>query len=242
MTRWEGEHCWAWGENLLLRHLSVFAASQLPVPGDILAKTKAFTIFALCVTISLIHIDFVSSASSKRFRCNFVLLYIEYVTNYLLFPKVILHSLFYLRHLDCQNAPYNKFLSPCLLFLCIPIRPYIPKCPKKVLHKLSWQLFLQNHPFPTTSSTYPSRSTSFLDLVVSIFYPHRINCQKQLCSVTRPPRPPQHPVLYQQLLAWIGSLSSVKPGSPAENLNGKLRHKKLPGSWIGNIIILIISF
>ena len=113
---------------------------------------------------------------------------------------------------------------------------------KKVLHKLSWQLFLHNHPFPTTSSTYPSRSTSFLDLVVSIFYPHRINCQKQLCTVTHPPCPPQHPVLYQQLLAWIGSLSSVKPGSPAENLNGKLRHKKLPGSWIGNIIILIISF
>ena len=82
----------------------------------------------------------------------------------------------------------------------------------------------------------------FLDLVVSIFYPHRINCQKQLCTVTHPPCPPQHPVLYQQLLAWIGSLSSVKPGSPAENLNGKLRHKKLPGSWIGNIIILIISF
>ena len=161
MTRWEGEHCWAWGENLLLRHLSVFAASQLPVPGDILAKTKAFTIFALCVTISLIHIDFVSSASSKRFRCNFVLLYIEYVTNSLLFPKVTLHSLFYLGHLDCQNAPYNKFLSPCLLFLCIPIRPYIPNCQKKVLHKLSWQLFLHNHPFPTTSSTYPSRSTSF---------------------------------------------------------------------------------
>ena len=131
MTRWEGEHCWAWGENLLLRHLSVFAASQLPVPGDILAKTKAFTIFALCVTISLIHIDFVSSASSKRFRCNFVLLYIEYVTNSLLFPKVTLHSLFYLGHLDCQNAPYNKFLSPCLLFLCIPIRPYIPNCQKK---------------------------------------------------------------------------------------------------------------
>ena len=221
----------------------MFAASQLPVPGDILAKTKAFTIFALCVTISLIHIDFVSSASSKRFRCNFVLLYIEYVTNSLLFPKVTLHSLFYLGHLDCQMLHTTSFCPPACCSSVSLFGQCIPNCQKKK--------FCTNSPgscfYTITPSLPPPQPTLldqqvFLDLVVSIVYPHRINCQKQLCTVTHPSCPPQHPVLYQQLLAWIGSLSSVKPGSPAENLNGKLRHKKLPGSWIGNIIILIISF
>ena len=147
----------------------MFAASQLPVPGDILAKTKAFTIFALCVTISLIHIDFVSSASSKRFRCNFVLLYIEYVTNSLLFPKVTLHSLFYLGHLDCQNAPYNKFLSPCLLFLCIPIRPYIPNCHKKK--------FCTNSPgscFYKITPSLPPPQPTLLDQQVFLDLNHRL--------------------------------------------------------------------
>ena len=136
--------------------------------------------------------------------------------------------------------------SFCPLACCSSVSLFgqcIPNCQKKSFAQTLLAAVSTQSPLPYHLLNLPfSINKFFLDLVVSIFYPHRINCQKQLCTVTHPPCPPQHPVLYQQLLAWIGSLSSGKPGSPAENLNGKLRHKKLPGSWIGNIIISIISF